>query len=271
MIHSGLWWNSNIAKPLSSEKKVRIWKKGDGWFVPAVTFICRDLQLCVKSCGAGWGITKGAVEHTGIRVFLYLSCRSIQKTITPYQPAQTHTWTSWRTSRGCILQLYTTFFYLLVQTQWAHSSVGSFFSWQILTLMVRLRTQPPDFPLNFSPSFLTKTWKSFRKSRWCFSHLEVDIWEELDGGCGWRGLHLDFLHLPWRVLHQSDAEALSSATSCGLMLDWCIQTLFEILWSMWGGLAYWQSSLLHCALGRQPYIVVTKHVKLEFESLFLGS
>lgn len=71
-------------------------------------------------------------------------------------------------------------------------------------------------PKSLSPSSLTKTWKSFMKSTWGFSHPEVDIWVELSK----EGLKLDLPHLPSRELHQINADDLSAGNSCGLMFDY---------------------------------------------------
>lgn len=139
---------------LSSEGKVRLSeKKGRSFltncqFVPDVTFVCRDLQVCVMWCAAGWGIVKGGVEHTGRRILLYSSWLKNHTN----QPAQTHMnklavhpWDTLKPYRTLFFKVQNNDFII----QWE-----AFLSWQILTLVVRrLSTQPPNFPLNLSLPF----------------------------------------------------------------------------------------------------------------------
>lgn len=111
------------------------------------------------------------------------------------------------------------FFFFLFQRQWAHHHIMGSFSVLANTdwwwggwahsLPISPQISPP-------PSFLTKTWKSFMKSAWGFTHPEVDIWVELSE----ERLILDLPHLPSRELHQINADELSAGNSCGLMFDY---------------------------------------------------
>lgn len=130
------FWNRNFyfvrkkerkgeACTLSSEGKVRISEKRETFlmncqFVPDVIFVCRDLQLCVMWCAAGWRIIKGGVGLTGRRILLYSSWPKNHTN----QPVQSHmnklTVHPWDT-----LKPERTLFFKL-QKQWLHQSVGSF-------------------------------------------------------------------------------------------------------------------------------------------------